>query len=107
MRGWWLFLGLAACSPIERAEPIPHRFDDGGIQVLSSPLRIDFGRTKESTIPAASKLFAETRFEQVAVNCGGQPGLAVTWSNGVKLLFVRSTFLGWEAAGERSGVICV
>lgn len=97
-----LFFGLlvlAACAASPGQDPIPYALDSEGIALKDSNLRIDFGRTKESTLLSMSKLEGSEPVDQG--NCGLTESFA-TWPSGVSLIFVNDTFSQWRASGENA-----
>lgn len=64
----------------------------------TSGLRIDFGRTQESTIPAVTRLLgAKPTFVRTNSECGAGPLDIATWEAGLTLLFQNGDFRGWLA----------
>jgi hypothetical protein len=87
-----------------RSEPIPYLPDAEGLQLTDRPLRIDFGRTQSSTLPAMTKLVGQ---EPRASGACADPGVSFAdWPDGTRLVFARSRFLGWERDGASAGLRC-
>lgn len=87
-------LSIAACSTNvgQRVPAIAYVPDPNGIQLLDSPLRIDFGRTETSTITAMKKL--EGVAPSLIGNCGGEVTFSA-WSRGLILYFEDGDFVRW------------
>ncbi|WP_172298553.1 hypothetical protein [Pseudoruegeria sp. HB172150] len=93
---------LAACS----GTPDPSapsggtiRPDASGLAIEGSPLRIDFGRTRDSTLAAVTRLMGAAPSSQVSnPECGAGPTLIVEY-DGLDLLFQQDAFRGWVADG--------
>lgn len=100
---------LAACAPVEtpapRSAPIAFALDQGGVQVLGKPLRIDFGRTDHSTIPAMTKLVGQP--PATTRNCTSG-GALVIWPDGTGFVMAQGEFRGWvsAASGTGAGLTC-
>lgn len=94
---------LAGCAEMsDRSEPIPYRLDTGGVQLVGSELRIDFGRTDHSTVPAMSKLIGTGPVEEIS--CGSVTG--VVWPDDVTLFFAGGDFRGWQTSVTSEGQTC-
>ncbi len=94
--------GCAAFPEGTRSEPIPYRLDERGVQLLGSDLRIDFGRTDHSTIPAMTKLVGTDPIREIT--CGALTG--AVWPGDVTLFFASGDFRGWQTAGGSAGLTC-
>jgi hypothetical protein len=78
--------------------------DTDGIALSGSPLRIDFGRSREGVISAVTRL--EGRGPAVTEACTGGVS-AVRWPSGLALHFRDGAFLGWAGAdGTAAGIGC-
>lgn len=95
---------LPACTAApERSAPPAFAPDAEGIAIVGSPLRIDFGRTEESTISAVTRL--EGTGPREVVDCGGVR--AARWPSGLGLHFRDGAFLGWARPdGSGAGIPC-
>jgi len=91
-------LGLAGCAPAP--QPIPFTLDAGGVQLTDSPLRIDFGRTEDSTIAAMTRLMAAPPVDTGACSTTR----FARWAGGPTLYFRDGDFIRWSAPG--AGVDC-
>ncbi|WP_299193919.1 hypothetical protein [uncultured Litoreibacter sp.] len=106
---------VAGCASTDGAatatktDPIPYTLDSRGIQLVASPLRIDFGRTDHSTVAAMDKLVGQGPVSR-AVCPDGSP--FVVWADGTRLNFRGGAFRGWsktaadgivQAAGQTCG----
>jgi hypothetical protein len=105
--------GLSACAVTRpeppKATPIPYALDAGGVQLADRPLRIDFGRTDHSTIPAMTKLVGQAETDR-GICPDGRP--FVVWPDGVALYFEAGAFVGWslrraDGQVERAGRTCL
>lgn len=108
MRMLGVLAALVACAPVEKlpeTEPIPYQLDRGGVQLVGRDLRIDFGRTDHSTIPAMTKLVGRPPISTRLCADGGE---VVTWPDGTGLVFADGAFRGWVSAtqSEGAGLIC-
>ena len=83
----------------------PVAFDEGGIDVVGSGQRIDFGRAQAGVIQTMTRLEGET---PETAPCDA-PGLgAAFWRGGALLVFRDGTFVGWrDADGRSAGTSCV
>ncbi len=77
--------------------------DAGGLQPLSSPLRIDFGRDSVGVIAAVSRLKnAPPSRDETLPECGRVVG----WADGLTLIFRDEDFRGWRLGGDAAGANC-
>ena len=101
-------LVVAGCSPTppdlakQTSAPIAYQLDGGGVQLSGAAMRIDFGRTDHSAIPAMSKLVGSAPISQQA--CGDV--LEVSWAGDVRLYFVGGDFRGWSNTERSAGATC-
>jgi len=110
MRALAAVLLLAACAPsvpsvpsVPRADPIPYTLDAGGVQLSDRVLRIDFGRTDHSTVPAMTKLVGQP--PAATRDCAGG-GQRVEWPDGTALIFAAGEFRGWATPAGGAGLSC-
>lgn len=100
-----LILALAACAPAPRAAPPPaYAPDAGGIAILGTGQRIDFGRAEAGAIAAVTRLQGQAPDDRVACPSGAT---AVRWADGLSLHVADGAFLGWAAPdGTTAGMPC-
>jgi len=104
MRALVAVLLLAACAPsVPRPDPIPYTLDAGGVQLSDRVLRIDFGRTDHSTVPAMTKLVGQP--PAATRDCAGG-GQRVEWPDGTALFFAAGEFRGWATRAGGAGLSC-
>lgn len=108
MRRVFVAFCLVGCTsaPVDlpASDPIPFVMDIGGVQLSGSALRIDFGRTDHSAVPAMTKLVGSD-----PVSRHGCPGGAtrVVWPDGNQMIFQGGDFVGWiDADGRSAGAAC-
>ncbi|KMW60620.1 hypothetical protein AIOL_000784 [Candidatus Rhodobacter oscarellae] len=101
-----LAFGLAACalSACGGAVEAPSRAPAApafqatatGLLLPKSGLRVDFGRTQESTVLAVTKLLSGPPSRQFQnLECGAGPVQFAEWPGGLTLLFQNGDFEGW------------
>ena len=94
-----MFLALvaSACAQEPPRNPIAYSLDGGGLALLQSDLRVDFGRTEESTRVAMNKL--EGAGPVAEGDCAALRSYA-TWPSGISLIFEDQVFVDWAVAGS-------
>lgn len=108
MRALALFLTLGACSPVATSSPdaVGLHADGRGLQPLSTPLRIDFGRSEAGAVAAVTRLLGNGHVERVdQPDCGAGPIVAYRWANGLTLNFRKGAFVGWTSAKGRGSPV--
>ncbi len=103
-------LWLAGCAPagplLPDAAPYPFSTDSNGLALSDSDLRVDFGRTRSSTVPAVSRLMSgPPESDATTRGCGAEPLETVHWAEGLTLVFRDGAFRGWvtESAVFKTG----
>ncbi len=95
-----VMMGCVPSTPA--ADPMPFALDAGGVRLLESPLRIDFGRTDHSTKSAMTKLQGTgpngRRF------CGTVT--SDVWPDGTELFYDLGAFRGWRKGDAEAGKTC-
>ncbi len=99
----FMSISLTACVPTSpTVDPVPFALDGGGVQLLESPLRIDFGRTDQSAKSAMTKLIGTEpngrRF------CGTVT--SDVWPDGTELFYDAGAFRGWRKGDAEAGLTC-
>jgi len=85
-----LALGLAAgCAP-PAPPPQGLRLASDGLRPNGTDLRIDFGRAEAGVIAAVTRVLGATPTARQGTGCK-----AVTWPDGLTLIFDAGRFLGW------------
>ncbi len=97
---------LASCAgPDANLPAYDYSPDAGGIALVGSPLRIDFGRTEAGAIAAMSRLAGSDPID--TRSCAGGRARSVTWRDGLSMVFEDRAFLGWATGDGRSaGLTC-
>ena len=100
-----LAVSASACTTAPATAPPPaFAPDPGGIALVGSPLRIDFGRAEEGVIAAVTRL--EGAGPRDAAACSGGTR-ALRWPSGLALHFRDGAFLGWSRQdGSGAGLTC-
>ena len=113
MRALVLALLLTGCVSTQVNDPASViRLDEGGIAVIGTGSRIDFGRDRTGVIGTMTRLLG---YAPSAIDCIDPSRSAAFWDNNLVLIFQNNAFVGWDALNEalssgnraRFGQVCI
>lgn len=95
MRALALAVLLGGCVSVAPSLPVaPIQLDPGGIDVIGTGQRIDFGRDRAGVIRTMARLRGGAPEE---IPCIDPTRRAFTWDSDVTLVFRNNAFAGWGA----------
>lgn len=95
MRALVAIVALGGCVSVAPVAPVaPIRLDTGGIEVVGTGQRIDFGRDRAGVIQTMTRLRGRAPDQ---ASCVDPSRTAYVWDDDVTLVFRNNAFAGWAA----------